>query len=178
MDTQQPRRQIPEIQFRVLIIGRANAGKTSILQRVCDTTESPIIYRGDQLVRGSTFLSAILISLPFSLNLTRLWMFVTIVLPSIASEHGASEASTRSTTNLCSPIIRVTFFTILVESNLVALRNSRFYKSSFDASVEKVGYLIDCTRYGLDSRVVVIKTTDGHILGTASQWTTNDHSLI
>ena len=33
------------VQFRVLIIGRANAGKTSILQRVCDTTESPVIYR-------------------------------------------------------------------------------------------------------------------------------------
>ncbi|KAH9161826.1 hypothetical protein EDB89DRAFT_2104688 [Lactarius sanguifluus] len=45
MDTQQPSRRIPRIQFRVLIIGRANAGKTSILQRVCDTTESPIIYR-------------------------------------------------------------------------------------------------------------------------------------
>ncbi|KXN80862.1 hypothetical protein AN958_07084 [Leucoagaricus sp. SymC.cos] len=35
----------PDIKFRVLIIGRANAGKTSILQRVCDTTESPEIYR-------------------------------------------------------------------------------------------------------------------------------------
>jgi len=34
-----------DIKFRVLIIGRANAGKTSILQRVCDTTESPAIYR-------------------------------------------------------------------------------------------------------------------------------------
>src|SRR6266404_5092641 len=43
MDTQQ--RRLPEIQFRVLIIGRANAGKTTILQRVCDTTESPTIYR-------------------------------------------------------------------------------------------------------------------------------------
>ncbi|KAJ7655513.1 hypothetical protein B0H17DRAFT_956344, partial [Mycena rosella] len=31
--------------FRVLIAGRANAGKTSILQRVCETTESPEIYR-------------------------------------------------------------------------------------------------------------------------------------
>ena len=51
MDTQQPRRQIPEIQFRVLIIGRANAGKTSILQRVCDTTESPVVYRGNEEVR-------------------------------------------------------------------------------------------------------------------------------
>jgi len=33
------------IKFRVLIIGRANAGKTSILQRVCETAESPGIYR-------------------------------------------------------------------------------------------------------------------------------------
>ena len=35
----------PNINFRVLIIGRANAGKTSILQKVCDTTESPEVYR-------------------------------------------------------------------------------------------------------------------------------------
>ena len=46
------RRTIPDLQpepqglqFRVLVIGRANAGKTTILQRVCDTTESPTIYR-------------------------------------------------------------------------------------------------------------------------------------
>ena len=38
---------VPRVRFRVLIIGRANAGKTSILQRVCDTTESPVIYRSD-----------------------------------------------------------------------------------------------------------------------------------
>ncbi|KAH9158884.1 hypothetical protein EDB89DRAFT_1899529 [Lactarius sanguifluus] len=46
MNTQQPRRRVPEVQFRVLIIGRANAGKTSILKRICETTESPVIYRG------------------------------------------------------------------------------------------------------------------------------------
>ena len=64
MDTQ-PRRRIPQIQFRVLIIGRANAGKTSILQRVCDTTESPVIFQGKEKVRhgGPTFLSATLILL-------------------------------------------------------------------------------------------------------------------
>ena len=45
MDAEQTRQRIPKIPFRVLIIGRANAGKTSILQRVCETTESPIIYR-------------------------------------------------------------------------------------------------------------------------------------
>ncbi|KAH9008749.1 hypothetical protein EDB84DRAFT_1280958 [Lactarius hengduanensis] len=53
MDTQ-PRRRIPEVQFRVLIIGRANAGKTSILQRICGTTDSPVIYRGKE-VRSNLF---------------------------------------------------------------------------------------------------------------------------
>ena len=48
MESKQPRLQVPEVQFRVLIIGRANAGKTSILQRVCETTESPVIYRRRQ----------------------------------------------------------------------------------------------------------------------------------
>ncbi|KAH9054680.1 hypothetical protein EDB87DRAFT_1834670 [Lactarius vividus] len=50
-DIRQHRRQIPEVQFRVLIIGRANAGKTSILQRICETTESPVIYQGGEEVR-------------------------------------------------------------------------------------------------------------------------------
>ncbi|KAH9166151.1 hypothetical protein EDB89DRAFT_2005147, partial [Lactarius sanguifluus] len=43
-------RRIPDVQFRVLIIGRANSGKTSVLQRICETTESPIIYRGNEMV--------------------------------------------------------------------------------------------------------------------------------
>ncbi|PVF95530.1 hypothetical protein CPB86DRAFT_710931, partial [Serendipita vermifera] len=30
--------------FRILIIGRANAGKTTILQRMCNTTDAPVIY--------------------------------------------------------------------------------------------------------------------------------------
>ncbi|KAH9165332.1 hypothetical protein EDB89DRAFT_1892204 [Lactarius sanguifluus] len=57
MNTQQPRRRIPEVRFRVLIIGRANAGKTSILKRICETTESPVIYRGREEVRSPTFSS-------------------------------------------------------------------------------------------------------------------------
>ncbi|KAN0129954.1 hypothetical protein V8E53_012280 [Lactarius tabidus] len=48
MEAEQTKRRVPDIPFRVLIIGRANAGKTSILQRVCETTESPIIYRGTE----------------------------------------------------------------------------------------------------------------------------------
>ncbi|KAH8994691.1 GTP-binding protein [Lactarius hatsudake] len=50
MHPQQSPRRIPNVKFRVLIIGRANAGKTSILQRVCDTTDSPIIYRGKEKI--------------------------------------------------------------------------------------------------------------------------------
>ncbi|KAF9459243.1 hypothetical protein BDZ94DRAFT_1199801 [Collybia nuda] len=30
--------------FRILVIGRANAGKTTILKRICDTTDEPEIY--------------------------------------------------------------------------------------------------------------------------------------
>ena len=75
----QPRRPIPKVQFRILIIGRANAGKTSILQRVCDTTKSPVIYWGNKKVRGPTFSSETLISLPIRLNFARQWRLVTRV---------------------------------------------------------------------------------------------------
>lgn len=30
--------------FRILIVGRANAGKTTILKRICNTTDDPEIY--------------------------------------------------------------------------------------------------------------------------------------
>ena len=32
------------LRFRILVIGRANAGKTTLLQRVCKTMESPIVH--------------------------------------------------------------------------------------------------------------------------------------
>jgi len=32
--------------FRILIVGRANAGKTTLLQRVCNTTENPQVFDG------------------------------------------------------------------------------------------------------------------------------------
>ncbi len=66
--------------------------------------------------------------------------------------------------NLCSPIIRVTYFTILVESSQVAWRNSGFCRNSFEAGVEKGNCEADCMRYGLDSQVFTITTTDGDIL--------------
>ncbi|KAG1871884.1 hypothetical protein C8R48DRAFT_595203 [Suillus tomentosus] len=41
--------------FRVLIMGRANAGKTTILQKVCNTTDQPEIYdtQGNKVRRGN-----------------------------------------------------------------------------------------------------------------------------
>ena len=58
------RPRIPVIQFRVLVIGRANAGKTSILQRVCETTESPTIYRGGEEARRLSFCFTTRVLLP------------------------------------------------------------------------------------------------------------------
>jgi GTP-binding protein EngB required for normal cell division len=34
--------------FRILVIGRANAGKTTLLKRVCNTTEEPSIYNKEK----------------------------------------------------------------------------------------------------------------------------------
>ncbi|PPQ73878.1 hypothetical protein CVT26_011741 [Gymnopilus dilepis] len=38
--------------FRILVIGRANAGKTTILKRVCNTTEDPRLYDEGKSLRG------------------------------------------------------------------------------------------------------------------------------
>ena len=51
MGPKQTPRTTPNLQFRVLVLGRANAGKTTILQRVCETTASPRIYRRGKEVR-------------------------------------------------------------------------------------------------------------------------------
>lgn len=61
----------PNIKFRVLIIGRANAGKTTILQRVCDTTKNPKVYRIEGTSRTEVVRSHIL-SLSSSKNSARL----------------------------------------------------------------------------------------------------------
>ncbi|KAI6152538.1 hypothetical protein BKA82DRAFT_1000496 [Pisolithus tinctorius] len=47
MDPAKARTHIDRIKrFRILVIGRANAGKITILQRVCDTTNQPEIFHG------------------------------------------------------------------------------------------------------------------------------------
>jgi 50S ribosomal subunit-associated GTPase HflX len=48
-------RSLLKDKYRILIVGHANAGKTSILQRVADTTNSPAVYRGNKEVRDLPF---------------------------------------------------------------------------------------------------------------------------
>ena len=87
MSTERTHRRIPNIQFRVLVIGRANAGKTSILQRVCDTTESPTIYRRGEDGKKEEVCDLSFVcesdltadSTRIRSNLTRQWMLVIIV---------------------------------------------------------------------------------------------------
>ncbi|KAG2349482.1 hypothetical protein BDR05DRAFT_955378 [Suillus weaverae] len=54
MDPSEIRQQIGR--FRILVIGRANAGKTTILQRVCNTRENPEIYNSAGIKVGITML--------------------------------------------------------------------------------------------------------------------------
>ncbi|KAI6122334.1 GTP-binding protein [Pisolithus croceorrhizus] len=60
LDPAKAKKRIDRIRrFRILVMGRANAGKTTILQRVCNTTDQPEIFNGkgekvdDAVVQGS-----------------------------------------------------------------------------------------------------------------------------
>ncbi|KIK19138.1 hypothetical protein PISMIDRAFT_108285 [Pisolithus microcarpus 441] len=49
MDPAKAKKHIDRIRrFRILVMGRANAGKTTILQRVCNTTDEPEIFNGKE----------------------------------------------------------------------------------------------------------------------------------
>ena len=96
-----------EIQFCVLIMRRVNAGKTSILQRICETTESPVIYWERPRRRYMVQYFCLQVwshCWPGSTWPVCLWDFFSVNL-----KHGASMVSIPSTTNSCSPIIKVTF---------------------------------------------------------------------
>jgi len=121
--------QVPDVQFRVLIIGRANAGKTSILQRVCDTTESPKTYRFDQWGQRSQVRSRYWWHLQshrlvrFSLNLqSRSDRHILVATANCdRDDRGCSVASIISTTNSFSKDMRVIFSTTPADSRLVVM---------------------------------------------------------
>src|SRR5258708_16740175 len=66
-------------------------------------------------------------------------------------------------TKLCSPIMTDTFFTIPPDSSLVALRNWRSCRDSFDDGLDKRGSKTDYTQYGLHSQAFPIMTADGQL---------------
>ncbi|KAI5996451.1 hypothetical protein F5J12DRAFT_896178 [Pisolithus orientalis] len=48
LDPAEAKKQIDRIpRFRILVLGRASAGKTTVLQRVCSTTDQPEIFNGN-----------------------------------------------------------------------------------------------------------------------------------
>ncbi|KAI6141671.1 hypothetical protein BKA82DRAFT_1006529 [Pisolithus tinctorius] len=60
LDPAEAKKQVDRIpRFRILVMGKANAGKTTILQRVCNTTDEPEIFDGNgekvdaRMVQGS-----------------------------------------------------------------------------------------------------------------------------
>lgn len=69
-------------QFRILIIGRANAGKTTILQKVCGTTEKPTVYndKGKKVLRYLIWASPNLTRHLRSIKETFLSLLATYVL--------------------------------------------------------------------------------------------------
>ncbi|KAG6916927.1 hypothetical protein DXG01_004688 [Tephrocybe rancida] len=52
----------PIERYRILVIGRANAGKTTLLKRVCNSTEDPCIYdeNGKNLLKETVAVSTVL----------------------------------------------------------------------------------------------------------------------
>ncbi|KAI6155958.1 hypothetical protein BKA82DRAFT_4349217 [Pisolithus tinctorius] len=75
LDPAKAKEQIDRIdRFRILIMGRANAGKTTILQRVCNTTDQPEIFNGKgekvdaAVVQGSLMVMCFMNILQLMLN--------------------------------------------------------------------------------------------------------------
>jgi hypothetical protein len=117
------RLRVPNVKFRVLIIGRANAGKTSILQKVCDTTESPEVYRVD---RWGTRIPVRLCSCGYfrfhrlvRLHLTLQQRFGRLIIIDEVKDDrenpACSVANTTSTTNSSSRTMMATFSTTHVD---------------------------------------------------------------
>jgi GTPase SAR1 family protein len=120
----------PNVQFRVLIIGRANAGKTSILQRVCDTTESPEIYRVDPsgtresvCSRPRSRVFALIISPGSTRPHYRGWACLFLLMIADSEDPACSVANTTSRTNSSSQIIKAMLSTTPADSSL-AVRKS------------------------------------------------------
>jgi len=117
--------------FRILVIGRANAGKTTLLKRVCNTTEEPSIYdEGKNLV--SYRLIVISLSHRFFINSSnrpprcRLGDFYTYLGLDNWFRH-CSGGSMMFVVHSLSRATQGSSFMTLLDSSLGARRNSRLW---------------------------------------------------
>ena len=121
--------------FRILVIGRANSGKTTLLKKVCNSVEDPEIFHpSGKKVRGTYYLR--------TRRVHHLISTRSIAARSHCSagviggmNHNPIQVHSRllfhsvgctiSTTNLCLKAIRNSFSTILVDLNLALWRKLR-----------------------------------------------------
>jgi len=121
--------------FRILVIGRANAGKTTLLKRVCNTTEEPSIYE-----EGKNLVSYLLIMISHSHHL----FIISLIRPRRYPISGfctflrvddwfrhCSGGSTMFVVRSLSRAAQVMSSTILLDSRLAAKRNLRLWWLSF-----------------------------------------------
>jgi len=112
--------------FRILIIGRANAGKTTVLKRVCNTNEDPIYNK----VRIPVSLDIPhLLSTNRSTRPRRCQLFRISLIWSLIPCR--SEGSIMCMTNSPSRATHSSSSTILLVSRQVANRNFRMYSLSY-----------------------------------------------
>ena len=128
-------------QFRILVIRRANAGKTTILQRVCDTTDNSMIfdpsskkvrYNGASSCPILTFMLMISDRVigPQSISEGKQFNACVLILLVVMSSHHSVESMTLRIKWYLRAILAV-FFMIPVVLKLVAIGSWSWFSSSF-----------------------------------------------
>ena len=139
--------------FRVLVIGRANAGKTSLLQRLCKTTEFPIgrdrngnEVSVDFLCRN--WVTSNQLSLPGQHRREGdlgCGYLCGVIMPLLTSY---SVASMTLSMKFHFQAMTVLFSMILVDLRLVAKMNSGGFSHSLRDVLKNKGLQIACMSYG------------------------------
>ena len=80
--------------FRILVIGRANAGKTTLIKRVCNTTEEPCIYNEKNHNLVSYLLGGLLYSyrpsITSSNRLQKYWISYLVFIGSVTDSNAVA----------------------------------------------------------------------------------------
>ena len=143
--------------FRILIIGRSNAGKTTILKKVCNSIEEPMIFSPEgERVRGIlSCVQSILVNrscrlmhqlstlLTRSESVTSNEMFLTLFMV-----YTYSVGSTISTTNWFLKAIQGSYFTTLADSKQVLSASWSWWKNLSKFERTAITWLTNCMLSG------------------------------